>query len=95
MENSNFSEKEILGDALATAKFSTDNYNTFSNECAHENVRTTMIDILNKEHDIQNDLFHLMAAKGYYPTPSAQEEKIAETRQKFQSSVKHASDSML
>lgn len=25
-----FSEKEILGDALATAKFSTDNYNTFS-----------------------------------------------------------------
>ena len=86
--NTQYTEKEILGDALATAKFSTDNYNTFSNECAHENVRSTMMRILNDEHEIQNDVFHMMASKGYYPTPAAEEKKIMEAKQKFQSCVK-------
>lgn len=83
-----YTEKEILGDALATAKFSTDNYNTFSNECAHENVRSTMMRILNDEHEIQNEVFHMMASKGYYPTPAAEEKKIMEAKQKFQNCVK-------
>ena len=86
--NTQYTEKEILGDALATAKFSTDNYNTFSNECAHENVRSTMMRILNDEHEIQNDVFHMMASKGYYPTPAAEEKKIMEAKQKFQCCVK-------
>lgn len=83
-----YSEKEILGDALATAKYSTDNYNTFSNECAHENVRSTMMRILNEEHDIQNEVFHMMAAKGFYPTPAAEDKKITAAKQQFQSCYK-------
>lgn len=86
--NTPYTEKEILGDALATAKFSTDNYNTFSNECAHENVRSTMMRILNDEHEIQNEVFHMMASKGFYPTPAAEEKKIMEAKQKFQACVK-------
>lgn len=86
--NTPYTEKEILGDALATAKFSTDNYNTFSNECAHEHVRSAMMRILNDEHEIQNEVFHMMAAKGFYPTPAAEEKKITEARQKYQSCVK-------
>ena len=86
--NTPYTEKEILGDALATAKFSTDNYNTFSNECAHENVRTTMLRILNDEHEIQKEVFHMMVSKGYYPTPAAEEKKIMEAKQKFQNCVK-------
>ncbi|MDD2958201.1 MAG: spore coat protein [Lachnospiraceae bacterium] len=86
--NTVYSEKEILGDALATAKFSTDNYNTFSNECAHENVRAAMMQILNDEHDIQNEVFHMMSAKGFYPTPAAEEKKITEARQKYQAGCK-------
>ena len=86
--NSIYSEKEILGDALATAKLSTDNYNMFSNECAHENVRSTMMRILNEEHDIQNEVFHMMSSKGYYPTPAAEDKKIMEAKQKYQSCCK-------
>lgn len=86
--NTPYTEKEILGDALATAKFSTDNYNTFSNECAHENVRSTMMRILNDEHEIQNEVFHMMASKGFYPTPAAEEKKIMEAKQKYQACVK-------
>ena len=43
-----------------------------------------MMRILNEEHDIQNEVFHMMSSKGYYPTPAAEEKKIMETRQKYQ-----------
>lgn len=39
---SNFSDKEILSDALNTEKATTANYNAFSNECVHESVRHTI-----------------------------------------------------
>lgn len=84
--NTEFSEKEILRDGLETAKHSTEHYNTFSNECKHENVRNSMLHILAEEHDIQDDIFHMTSAKGYYPTPAAEEKKVLETKQKFQAS---------
>lgn len=88
MQNMQFCEKEILGDALSAEKFATDNYNTSSNECSHENVRSTMLNILNEEHDIQNDVFQMMSSKGFYPTPSAEEKKVNEARQKFEAGFK-------
>ena len=86
--NVSYTEKEILGDALATAKYSTDNYNTFSNECAHENVRSTLMRILNEEHDIQQDVFEMMHAQGYYPTPAADAKKVEEAKQQYSQCVK-------
>lgn len=80
-----YSEKEIYGDALSTAKATTGNYNTFSNECAHEDVRNTMLHILADEHDIQDDIFHMMSERGYYPTPAAESKKIEETKQRYRS----------
>lgn len=65
-----FTDKEILGDALTIEKTSTNNYNTYSNECVHDNVRNTMLKLLEEEHSIQNDVFQMMHEKGYYPTPA-------------------------
>lgn len=78
-----FTEKEILGDALTTEKTSTGNYNTYSNECVHNSVRDTMLEILAEEHDIQNKVFNMMHERGYYPTPEAEEKKLQETKNKF------------
>ena len=36
-----YTEKEILGDALAAQKAATGEFNTFANECVHEDVRQT------------------------------------------------------
>ena len=36
-----YSDKEVLSDGLDAEKSATTYYNTFSNECAHENVRCT------------------------------------------------------
>lgn len=83
-----FQEKEILGDALATQKNATSLFNTCSNECVHEGLRSTMLDILADEHAMQQDVFCAMHDRGFYPTPDAQQNKIDEARQKFSASFK-------
>lgn len=83
-----YQEKEILGDALATQKNATNLFNTCSNECVHEGLRSTMLDILADEHAMQQDVFCSMHDKGYYPTPDAEQNKIDEARQKFSASFK-------
>lgn len=70
-----YTEKEILGDALAAQKAATGEFNTFANECVHEDVRQTMLHILSQEHDIQQDVFNIMHSQGFYPTPAAEEKK--------------------
>ena len=86
-----YTDKEILGDALTTEKTSTCNYNTYSNECVHDEVRDVMLKILAQEHEIQNNVFNMMHEKGYYPTPGADEKKLQETKNKFAQSVKDIS----
>ncbi len=83
--NQPYSEKEILADALSAVKTATNHYNTFANECVHDDVRKTMLQCLEQEHDIQQDVFNMMHDKGFYPTPSAEEKKITEAKQKFES----------
>lgn len=83
MEQNIYTEKEILQDALCTQKASTSLYNMGANECADRNLRATMMDILNKEHQIQFDVFNTMHNKGYYPTPEAENTKIQQAKQKF------------
>ena len=89
-----YTEKEILGDALAAQKAATGEFNTFANECVHEDVRQTMLHILwmlvflSLVLDIQLDVFYMMLSQGFYPTPAAEEKKVQETRQQFGQSVK-------
>ena len=54
---SQLSEKEILSDALSAQKATTALFNTSANECVHEDVRQTMMSILNEEHEIQHYFF--------------------------------------
>ena len=78
-----YTDKEVLGDALTAEKTSTNVYNTFSNECVHENVRNTFLKILEQEHEIQDDVFKIMHAKGQYPTPEAEDKKVEQAKQKY------------
>lgn len=89
-----YSDKEILGDALTTEKACTNNYNTYSNECVHGDVRDMMLDLLAKEHSIQNDVFNMMHDRGYYPTPEADEKKLQETKNKYSQCVKSTNSMM-
>ena len=83
-----YTEKEIYGDALTAQKGCTNQYNLAANECSHEDIRQTMMKILNQEHEIQKSVFDSMHAAGFYPTPAAEEKKVQETKQKFSQSAK-------
>ncbi|MGN0317878.1 MAG: spore coat protein [Lachnospira sp.] len=83
-----YSEKEILGDALATQKAATANFNTAANECVNEDVRQVMMNILEEEHDLSQDVFNMMHDKGFYPTPEADETKVEQVKQQYSSCVK-------
>ena len=78
-----YTDKEILGDALTSVKTATNDYNTYSNECVHDNVRDVMLNLLEKEHDIQNEVFNMMHSRGLYPTPDAQNQKVQEAKEIF------------
>ena len=78
-----YSEKEILADALASEKTATDHYNTFANECVHDRVRNAILKCLEEEHEIQKNVFDEMHSRGYYPTPAADSTKLDQVKQKF------------
>ena len=83
-----YTNKEILGDALSAQKATTALFNTSANECVHEDVRETLLDILEEEHEIQQDVFVMMHEQGMYPTPAADEKKVQDTKQRFSQCVK-------
>lgn len=84
----NFTDKEILGDGLSTQKSATEKFNTFAGECVHDNLRNTMMNILQQEHGISTEVFQMMHRRGMYQTPAAEDKKIMEAKQKFSQSVK-------
>ncbi len=83
-----YTEKEILSDALSAQKSTTALLNMSANECVHENVRQTLLDILSEEHDIQQDVFNMMHDQGLYPTPAADEKKIQQVKQQYSQCAK-------
>lgn len=84
MNNSSvFTDKERLQDALSSQKLITENYNTFTNECATPEVRNVFMSILKEEHEIQNDIFCEMQKRGWYQLQPAEAQKIQQTKTKF------------
>lgn len=83
-----YTDKEVLGDGLSTQKSTTDKFNGLANECVHNDLRDTMLHILEQEHSIQTEVFNMMHQRGMYQTPAAQEQKIQEAKQKFAQSYK-------
>ena len=83
-----YTEKEILGDALSSQKATTALFNTSANECVHEDVRQTLLNILKEEHEIQQDVFNMMHAEGYYPTPDADTKKVQQLKQQYSQCAK-------
>ena len=83
-----YTEKEVLGDALSAQKATTELFNKASNECVHENVRESLLDILEEEHEIQQDVFCMMHQKGYNPTPVAEDKKVQQLKMQYKECVK-------
>ena len=83
-----YTDKEILNDGLCSQKAATGKFNMAATECVHENVRNTMLNILDQEHSIQHEVFEMMHKRGFYETPAADEQKVQQAKMKHQQSVK-------
>ena len=83
-----YTDKEILNDGLLAQKACTGKLNMAATECAHEIVRNTMLNILEQEHSIQYEVFDMMHKRGFYETPAAQDQKVAEAKMKHEQCVK-------
>ena len=77
------SEKEMMDDTLGSQKLITSSYNTFANECANNQLRSTFLNILTDEHDIQARIFDEMSARGWYQLKQADQNEIMQAKQKF------------
>ena len=73
-------DKNLLSDALQSQKFATSMYNMAAGECDDPQLRTTLMNILSEEHDIQNDIFTIMKNQGFYPLKQATNQQVLEAR---------------
>ena len=85
-----YTDKEVLADGLSAQKAATSLFNMSANECVHDNVRDTVLRILEEEHRMQVDVFNLMHQRGFYQPPAADEKKVENAKQKFAQSSSSA-----
>lgn len=83
-----YTDKEVLADGLSAQKSSAALFNMSANECAHDSLRSTMLNILAEEHKIQAGVFNMMHQRGFYETPAADSQKVEKAKQKFCRSCK-------
>ncbi len=84
INNTGFTDREIMDDVLSSQKHITGVYNTFSNECVNQQLQNDMLNILNDEHGMQFDVFSDMQKRGWYSPAAAEQQKITEAKTKFQ-----------
>ena len=77
------SDKEIMEDILSSQKFVSDVYNTFTNECVNQQLRTDLLNILREEHNIQQSVYDQMKTRGWYSPARAEQQKITAAYTKF------------
>ena len=87
MEQNKFTDKEILTDLLCSEKQLSGSYNTARLESATPAVVSCFAEIGEEEHRIQRGIFNMMHSRGLYPTPTAEEKKISETKQCFEAAT--------
>ncbi len=78
-------EKEILSDFLLSQKLISASYNTYAGECSNPQLRSTFLNILNEEHDIQANIFTDLQSNGWYKVEPAEQQKIQQAKQKLTS----------
>jgi spore coat protein CotF len=76
-------DKEIMDDILSSQKMITGTYNTFTNECVNQQLRTDFLNILREEHNLQQSVFDQMLTRGWYAPAAAEQQKVSTTYTKF------------
>lgn len=80
-------DKDLMEQELLTIKGVCDLYLHGALEATTAEVHCAFKEALNESLDIQNKLYNLMKDKGWYQTDTAEQQKIDQTKQSFQSKI--------
>ena len=78
-------DQERMTDFICSEKKMTSNYNTYASECVNMSLRDDFLNILNKSHQTQSDLFRIAQTKGWYQVEQAPQSKVSQAYTKFSS----------
>ncbi len=76
-------DQERMTDFLCSEKKMSNNYDLYASECVNVPLRNDFLNILDKGHQIQSDLFQKAQTKGWYQVEQAPTQKISQAYQKF------------
>lgn len=76
-------DKQLMENHLLVVKGICDLYMHGTLESTTAEVHTAFKDALNEELNIQNKIYNLMSAKGWYQTDTAEQTKIESAKQKY------------
>ncbi|HIU16418.1 MAG TPA: spore coat protein [Candidatus Ventricola intestinavium] len=76
-------DQQIMENILLTTKGACDLYMHGAIESNTQNVHQTFDGALGESLDMQNRIYSLMAAKGWYPSQQADAQQISQVRMKF------------
>ena len=74
-------DRDLMEDVLLVVKGAADLYLHGTIESSTLNVHSTFEKVLNDILCMQNEIYNLMAQKGWYPTQSAEQQQIDQVKQ--------------
>ena len=80
-------DRNVMENLLMLEKGVCDLFLHASIESATQNVNTSFKNALNDSLCMQDDIYHKMQAKGWYPTENADQNKMQSLKQKYASAV--------
>lgn len=83
-------DRDLMEDILLILKGEADLQLHGTIESSTSNVHTTFNKVLNETLTMQNEVYQLMAQKGWYPTEAAEQQKIAQAKQKYAQAAGHS-----
>lgn len=84
VKGSQINDRDNVNLALAQEKYITDNMNVFAREASHRKLHNDVMRISVETHAMTRELFNLMFRKGWYTLEGEQQQKLAQSYQKFQ-----------
>lgn len=76
-------EQELALDLLYTQKFLAETYNASAGEATDENLRRTLVEILNEEHTNEKGIWNAIHQHGWYKLQAADSQEITRVRDQF------------
>lgn len=88
MKEQGFNDYAMMTDSLNSQKLIAQHYNHYAGECATQQKKSKLLNILNEEHEMQFEIFKEMQKRGWYNPADAEQQKVSQACKQFQDKKK-------